>query len=322
MATLRAIIELEELKKDTDTTKKVLLSAKRVLASYEAGEERVTQLLTAMNEKFSSMIDSVQHYRSTVTRRDKLWVLFHRFTTEDGRTLCDRCDKDMGLTAPDMFWQLLMEKEFIAIVTKQQASQSGVSTSSPRKLTYIEENAVRYTAGYIIRKLEGKYSRIKTEEAAECCTALQEMGGKVKSKVPSEHQSCDWTKLTDRGGLYHVEDLVYELFVTIELIVDKELSTIFSTKGEGLEKVKKDKLSWVCNDEDVQFLWCMISPATIEEERVRQQLLQDIVHLWITTRGHSKARRVKEDYKREKGKSVKGKHSLRKELAVSVESKD
>ena len=66
----------------------------------------------------------------------------------------------------------------------------------------------------------------------------------------------------------------------------------------------------------------MMSPATIEEERVRQQLLKDIVHLWITTRGHSKACRVKEDHKREKGKSVKGKHSLRKELAVNVESKD
>lgn len=146
MATLRAIIELEELNKDTDMTKKVILSAKKVLAFYEAGEERVTQLLTALRDKFSSMIDSVQHYRSAVTRRDKLWFL--------------------------------------------------------------------------------------------------------------------------------------------------------------------------------QFLWCMISPATMEEERARQQLLQDIVHLWITTRGHSKARRVKEDYKREKGKSVKGKHSLRKELAVSVESKD
>ena len=66
MATLRAIIELEELKKDTDMTKKVLLSAKKVLASYEAGEECVTQLLTAMRDKFSSMIDSVQHYQSAV----------------------------------------------------------------------------------------------------------------------------------------------------------------------------------------------------------------------------------------------------------------
>ena len=157
MATLRAIIELEELKKDTDMTRKVLLSAKKVLASYEAGEKHGTELLTNMRDKFRSMIDSVQHYQSAVTRRDKLWVLFHHFTTEDDRTPCDRCDNDMSLTAPDMFWQLLMEKEFIAIVTEQQASQSGVSASSPRKLTYIEENAVRYTAGYIIRKLVGHF---------------------------------------------------------------------------------------------------------------------------------------------------------------------
>ena len=82
MATLRAIIELEELNKDTDMTKKVILSAKKVLAFYGAGEERVTQLLTALRDKFSSMIDSVQHYRSAVTRRDKLWVLFHHTPPE------------------------------------------------------------------------------------------------------------------------------------------------------------------------------------------------------------------------------------------------
>ena len=58
----------------------------------------------------------------------------------------------------------------------------------------------------------------------------------------------------------------------------------------------------------------MISPVTIECEEIRQNLLQEIAHLWITTRGHSKARKIKENYKVAKGKSVKGKHSLRKEL--------
>ena len=143
------------------------------------------------------------------------------------------------------------------------------------------------------------------------------MGGKLKTGIASEHRSSDWTKLTDRGGLYHVEDMDTKLF---ELIVDKELSAIFEAKGKELENVKKEKLSWICSDEDVQFLWCMISPATIEQESISQQLLQEVVYLWITTRGHSKGSKIKEDYKRAKGKSVKGKHSLRKELAVSVQA--
>ena len=312
--TLRAIIELEELKKDTATTRSVLCSAQKVLEADELGDEHVTELMTAVREKYSSMIQSVQRYRAAATRRERLWVMFHVFSTDEGRALCDTCDKNLNLAAPDIFWQLWMEKEFITMISQQEASHSSatdLSISSPRKLTYVEENAVRYTAGYVIRKLESKYSRLTTEEASECCTALREMGGKL---ITSEHQSSDWTKLTDRGGLYHVENIGYELFVTIELIVDKELSAVFEAKGKGLEK---EKLSWVCCDEDVQFLWCMISPATIEEERVRQQLLQELVFLWITTRGHSKAGRIKEDYKRAKGKSVKGKHSLRKDSVQS-----
>ena len=84
------------------------------------------------------------------------------------------------------------------------------------------------------------------------------MAGKLKTRdtVPfaSEHRSSEWTRLTDRGGLYHVEDIVYDLFVAIELLANKELSTIFEAKGKGLEKVKKERLSWLCKDEDIQFL--------------------------------------------------------------------
>ena len=147
------------------------------------------------------------------------------------------------------------------------------------------------------------------------------MAGKIKSRDAStcmSHQrSTEWTRLTDRGGLYHVEDI---LFVAIECLEDKELPAIFKAKGKGFEKVNKEKLSWLCNDEDVQFLWCMISPATIEDGSVRQHILREIVHLWIATRGFSKAHTIKENYKRVKGKTVKGKHSLRKDLAVSVQS--
>ena len=100
------------------------------------------------------------------------------------------------------------------------------------------------------------------------------------------------------GGLYHVED-------------------VFECLGQGIEKVMKEYSSWICDNEEI--IWCTVSPTTIESKDARPTLLQEICHLWITTRGHSKARRIKEDYKKAKGKSTKGKYSLRKELAsVSV----
>ena len=245
--TLSAILELEELKKDTAVTRSVLSSAQQLLITDEEGEVHIQQLISQIRQAYRSMFQSVKHCRLVATKKEKLWVLFHRFSIEEGFEICNTCDKALNLAAPETFWQLLMEKEFIAMMVSQQQN-SGTCTSathpsdstSSRNLSFIEENAVRYTAGYVVRKLEHKYSHQSTQEAIECCTALKEMAGKLKTRdtVPcaSEHRSSEWTGLTDRGGLYHVEDTVYDLFVAIEHIANKELSAIFEAKGKGLEK--------------------------------------------------------------------------------------
>ena len=255
-ATLKVIIELEELKKDTTVTRSIVSSAQALLTLDEDTEVHVQQLMARMRQAYSRMFLSVQHCRLAATKREKLWVMFHRFSIEEGFEMCDSCDKALSLKAPETFWQLLMEKEFLGQLASQQQTPHVSTTSSSdtisRQLTFIEANAVRYTAGYIVRKVERKYSRQATQEGIECTAALKDMAGKLKTRDPSAcgngQRSSEWTRLTDRGGLYHVEDTVYNLFVAIELIVDKELSAIFQEKGKGLEKVKKEKLSWLCND--------------------------------------------------------------------------
>ena len=117
----------------------------------------------------------------------------------------------------------------------------------------------------------------------------------------------------NRGGLYFVEDVVYDLFVSIESLVDSKLSEIMKECGKGIEQVKKENLAWVCEDEEVQCVWNQISLNSIEEE-VRQDLLREIAYMWVTTRGHSKAHKIKEDYKLRQKKTFKGTRSLRKEL--------
>ena len=58
----------------------------------------------------------------------------------------------------------------------------------------------------------------------------------------------------------------------------------------------------------------MVSPTIIASDEVRQCLVKEIAYLWITTRSTRK-----EYHKKAKGKEyIKGKHSLRKELASSV----
>ena len=64
---------------------------------------------------------------------------------------------------------------------------------------------------------------------------------------------------------------------------------------------------------------CLTSPVTIQEESVHQQLLHDIVYLWVTTRAHSKVQKVKEDHEKAKAQSVKRNRSLRKQIAANQE---
>ena len=140
----------------------------------------------------------------------------------------------------------LMEKQFLKHLStelcqsvSESSSSSSASCDPHRTLSMIESNAVRYTAGFIIRKLEQKFSKKKTKEAVQCTAALRDMAEKAKiRKLATEQQpSSEWIKLVDRGGLYHVQDIVYDLFVTIEYFVDNRLSEILKQKGKGIECV-------------------------------------------------------------------------------------
>ena len=317
---LKAIAELDELKTATNITLEIKESVKALMALDNGKKLHLQKLITRLKHSFCEMFASVERFRLLSVKKDKLYCMFHKFTIEEGFEICSACDKTLELNAPQILWQLLMEKEFIRQFSIQLQNNSQVSPSSPstpRILSNIEENAVRYTAGYVIRKLEQMYSKRNSKEAIECTAALKEMAGKLTMQEPeqNEHPSSEWTKIIDRGGLYHVEDVVYDLFVAIEYLVDEKLSEIFTQSGKDICQVKKENLSWLCDNEDIQFLWCLISPCTIEEESVRQCLLQEIAHLWITTRGHSKTHKIKEEYKMMQKKAVKGKRSLRKELA-------
>ncbi len=106
---------------------------------------------------------------------------------------------------------------------------------------------------------------MKTKEGTECLAVLNNMGRKMQVDESQHaddqmHSSTKWMKLVNRGGLCFVQDVVYDLFIAIELIVDTKLSEIFQKGGKGVEHVKKENLSWVCEDEDVQCAWNMISP--------------------------------------------------------------
>ena len=58
--------------------------------------------------------------------------------------------------------------------------------------------------------------------------------------------------ISHRGSLYFVQDEVFNLFITLELIVDSKLDKIYGQGVQGIEQVKGENLLWVCEDEDVK----------------------------------------------------------------------
>ena len=164
------ICELEELKKETTVMKSVLGTAQSLLALKDESQLKLLALLMSkLRSSYSKMLEKVRLFKLTVTKTNKLWVLFHNFSLKEGYQPCKDCDSALGLNAHDTFRQLLMEKEFHQQVTRTLKPASVSSASCARSLTTVEENAIRYTAGYhgmSSKKLETKYSKKRPKRAS------------------------------------------------------------------------------------------------------------------------------------------------------------
>lgn len=109
----------------------------------------------------------------------------------------------------------------------------------------------------------------------------------------------------DRGGLYHVSDNTFQLFVTMELELRRCLSKFNSsaTKDTVLESVLKN--------DDVFDQWYDISTDWGDES---EDLLQIIAQHWITIRGFSRCSAFMEMYKKKNDKTIQKSKGLRKTL--------
>ena len=149
------------------------------------------------------MLDSVKRCKLVVSKRDRLWALFHNFSVDEGSKLCIECHHKLGIEAHEIFWQLLMERQFhkqiVSALNKQDSFSHDKSDS--RSLTFIEESAIRYTAGAVLRKVKKKYTKKRTQDL-ECVALIDDMTSKISSgdKLTTNHRSSKWTKLVDRGA--------------------------------------------------------------------------------------------------------------------------
>ena len=311
---LQLLLDIDELKSDTACTRQIVEAIRQLLCLDSDKKLELQQVIERIRHSWVQMLESVKRRRSVTSKLDKLYSEFHKFSVGEGFRMCAATGQAIEIQVPETLWQLLLEKEFTSFLSTKFGTAADTQTqATSRTLTDVEENAVRYMAGYTIRKLRDKHARQASDVSKECVAALQVMAGAIRTDT-TEQSSNKWTSMVNRGGLYFVNNVVFDLFVTIESIVDSKLTQILKESGKGIEQVQKENLTWICEDEEVQSIWDDITSNTIEEEEIRQNLLREIAHIWVTTRGHSKTHKIKEDCKKHKKENVKGKRSLRKEL--------
>ena len=202
----------------------------------------------------------------------------------------------------DLIFRMLIEQHFKIVHLDQEEFS---------ELTENESGALRYVAGYICRHLRKKIQRSRGDAKSkeEMMICLMQL---VRNKETEEHGTDEeWTNLMDRGGLFHVKEITFQLFRAIEYQVRDGLKGLKRQSQQS----KSELIKKVTGDDDVQFIWLMATAEfDIEDRDIHEALLQKIVELFVTVRGFSVASAWLEKFKQQIKKPTKRTKSLHREV--------
>ena len=205
----------------------------------------------------------------------------------------------------DKFFRILMMREYVV-----DAPQLIGNSSGDHVLTYEEDNALRYAAGYIIRivrKNIDSYSQGNNELMLSLDELIDDSDG---GGYDEDDDSKDWVQLTNRGGLIQITDDAFSLFQAVEQVVRRYF------RKDQVEQIshgiKSEIIHNILDDSNVKMMWSTV--ANDMKEEIAASLLTMIVDKWVTVRGFSFAGAWLELYKQRAHKSLQRSKSLRKVL--------
>ena len=274
---------------------------KRIQENLSEAAEFEHKLQTLLNTCLQSQSSSQR------VKRERMWSLYHILRTSDSyhtewQVFQIRC----GISEESaIFFQYIGDYVFKEMIKLHFPLESAQGTATgPGALTNEETNALRYAAGYVPRALKKALSKSAhplKKDLQLCLLDLLDDGDEECSD-----ESKDWIKLINRGGLTLISDITFQLFQAMEHELRKHLRKHKTpTLNDGV------KQALVVN-EDVQFLWSMISADW--EEASASALLQMIVNQWVEIRGFSYAGAWVEQYEATQKKTTQKSKGVRKQL--------
>lgn len=256
-------------------------------------------------------------------KREKMWGTFHRIRCdEEYRGIWqDMMKKSVGCNASPIFYQYVTDKLFRKlIITRFPVQGSGSDSSSKStELSYEEDNALRYVAGYVCRAVRKQLKREKASE--ELFLSLDELiddtehtaNEIVEDSDDDDDDTKHWIRLSNRGGLIFVTDEAFTFFSTIEQVIRHYLR-VDRVKELSVGMRKEIKKS-IVEDVDVKANWSVV--AQDMDEDVGSVLLGKIIDVWITIRGFSFAGAYMELYKQRAKTTLQRSKGLRKKLQTT-----
>ena len=199
---------------------------------------------------------------------------------------------------------MIVERLFI-----EKSAAAQVQVEQARDFSPVEENAIYYAAGYVIQKLLQKHMQKSDDKSMAFVGILLTMvekdivGDMSKDTSTYLNYVKTWTCINDRGGLRHVSNDTYRLFMAIE-------TRLYQLIKEG--ELKEKAIIEILMDPNVKFLWEIA--ANLPDEKQSMELLRAVVELWFVIRGFSITSQLLEHYKKATKSTIKGKKGLRKEL--------
>jgi hypothetical protein len=195
----------------------------------------------------------------------------------------------------ELTFQILLDRLLKKIISDKANLIKKPTISSARPLTYVESNGIRYMAGYVAVKLLKKYNRRSKRKDVDHkyklfvkvlnqMKAINQMG---EPDSPLEYSTM-WLEVIDRGGLYHINDDVFHLIESIEMVVREHFNFKSVEMYVPQTDLSKQVHDQVFATHDVVTCWEKVAgyiPPKYEKYSV--ELLSEIVDLWITIRGHS-----------------------------------
>lgn len=244
------------------------------------------------------------------TKRERFWAAFHSKQVHELPSMWSSLIRNLGCEEARPGGMVLLSQHInqrlYEEILRARTSLINNNEARQRSLTVGEANALRYAAGYVPFALKKKLSH--RPEFVQC---LDQLGVSGQGDTYLEYTK-KWIELVNRGKLFNVSDETYRFFHDLEIKVCAYLQDIFLAGGQA-DQSKVEIISSIVEDTDVQFSWLLLC-LDLDDEELSNELLKNVVEMWLTIRGFSMANTWMEYYKQSDESNTKNKTGLRKGL--------